>query len=207
MHRINKWITALAAAAVVAQANAQWRHDPAQLAMLPPYCKYTQLYRDAVPGGDNRAEQEQWSKMLGGHRNFNHLHHYCWGLEHTNRALFDDPKERNRRFVSANNDFDYVLDHALPNFVLLPEIHTKKGQNLVRMGKGPEGVAEFLRALKLKPDYWPPYLEISDFYRALGDVDSAKKWLLEGLAAAPNAKPLERRLEELKRPGDKASRK
>ncbi len=39
--------------------------DPREVAMLPGYCKYTQTYRDSVPGGNNQVEIEKWYRALG----------------------------------------------------------------------------------------------------------------------------------------------
>ena len=82
------------------------------------------------------------------------------------------------------------------DFVLLPEILTKKGENLLRLGKS-QGAVELGRAIELKKDYWPPYAAMSDYYKGVGDVRKAREWLEKGLAAAPGTRALTRRLEEL----------
>ena len=191
----------LAAAALMAAspAFAQWQYDASQLALLPPYCKYTQLYRTAVPGGNNPAEIERWSTLMGGAENFAHMHHYCWALENTNRGLYASKSkvERDRYLTSTLGDLDYVLQRVTPGFVLLPEILTKKGENLIRLGRGPEAIDDLLRAIQAKPDYWPPYAVLSDYFRDRKDLANARDWLKKGLAAAPNAKPLETRLQRL----------
>jgi hypothetical protein len=55
------------------------------------------------------------------------------------------------------------------------------------------------RAIELKPQYWPPYVALSDYFKELGQIAVAREWLEKGLAAAPNAQPLLRRLAELDR--------
>lgn len=194
----------LAAAALMAAplASAQWQYDASQLALLPPYCKYTQLYRAAVPGGNDPAEIQRWSALMGGAENFAHMHHYCWALENTNRGLYSSKSklERDRYLAATLGDLDYVLQRVTPGFVLLPEILTKKGENLIRLGRGPEAIDDLMRAIQLKPDYWPPYAVLSDYFRDRKDVANAKDWLNKGLAAAPNTRPLETRLRQLNSP-------
>ena len=94
-----------------------------------------------------------------------------------------------------------MIDRASDDFVLLPEILTKKGENLVRLGKGPQAIFDFERARTLKPDYWPPYAQISDYYRSIGDVARAREKLTQGLECAPDSTALRRRLAELDEAG------
>jgi tetratricopeptide (TPR) repeat protein len=192
------WPIALLAMLHGSSAVAQSQYDPKQLAMLPPYCKYTQLYRQNVPGGNDGPQIERWGSILGAD-NFNHLHHYCFGLEHTNRALYftSTKQDRNFELSSSIREFDYVLARVPPEFVLRPEILTKRGENLLRLGNGPQGALDLSRAIELKPDHWPPYAALSDYYKALGDLQSAREWAEKGLAAAPGTKALQRRLTDL----------
>jgi tetratricopeptide (TPR) repeat protein len=194
------WPIALLAMLHGASAVAQRQYDPKQLAMLPPYCKYTQLYRDNVPGGNDPHQIERWGSILGA-ANFHHLHHYCFGLENTNRALYftSTKQERNFELSQSVREFDYVLERVPPDFPLLPEILTRRGENLLRLGNGPQGVLDLNRAIELKPDHWPPYAALSDYYKALGDVASAREWAEKGLSAAPGTKALQRRLAELEK--------
>src|SRR5262245_56848566 len=110
-----------------------YNFDPREVAMLPRYCIYTQSFRDHVPVGNNPDEIQRWSSMLG--ETFNAMHHYCYGLIKTNRAVLLSRTEQSRRFYlsDAFSEFDYVLNGAPPDFVLLPEILMKKGENLIRL--------------------------------------------------------------------------
>ena len=195
------WPIALVAmlhgASAVAQ-QTQYQFDPKQLAMLPPYCKYTQVYRENVPGGNDPREIERWTSVLGA-ANFVHMHHYCAGLGNTNRALyFSSTKlDRNRELRNSLVEFDYMVGRVTPDFALLPEILTKRGENLLRLGSGPQGVLDLNRAIELKPDHWPPYAALSDYYKDSGDLRLAREWAEKGLAAAPGTRALQRRLADL----------
>jgi len=191
-------LVALAAIPASPAALAQAKYDTS---MLPPYCKYTQLYRDQVRGGGDAEQIARWNSILGA-GNFWHLHHYCFGLEHSNQALYSSrtKQERDSQLAQSVTEFRYVLERVAPDFALVPEILTRKGENLLRLGNGPEGVADLHRAIELKPDYWPPYAALSDYHRTLGEFEAARTWAQRGLSAAPGTKALQRRLAELDNP-------
>jgi tetratricopeptide (TPR) repeat protein len=130
---------------------------------------------------------------------FPNMHHYCWGLMYTNRAFLLARSEQMRTHYLGRSiaEFDYVIQRALPDFRLLPEILTKKGENLIRLDKGPEGISELERAIERKPDYWPPYAAMSDYYTKIGDLAKAREWLKDGLSVTPDVKALQRRLAEI----------
>lgn len=173
-------------------------YDPREVVMLPEYCKYTQLFRDRVPGGNNREMIQRWHATMGDV--FIHMHHYCWGLMHLHRAkvLARDAQARGFNYDNAVREFEYIMERTPKDFPLLPEMLTKKGEALLGRGKTALALAEFERAIELKPDYWPPYAHISDHYRALGELARARQILEEGLTRSPGARGLQRRLNELR---------
>ena len=166
--------------------------------MLPGYCIYTQAFRiGRFPGSNNPAELERWTSVMG--PTFNAMHHYCWGLMKTNRAKFlvSTPKMRDFYLRDSIPEFDYVINGAPTDFILLPEILTKKGENLLELDRSREGLQALHRAIELKPDYWPSYAAISDYYRKIGDLAKARGWLEEGLSVTPNINALKRRMADL----------
>lgn len=178
-------------------------YDPREVAMLPRYCIHTHTFRGRVPGGNNPVEIERWYSVMG--RTFNTMHHYCWGLMKTNRAILLARTRQYRMFYLQDSigEFDYVINSAPKDFVLLPEILTKKGENLIRLGRAPLGIQELTRAIELKPDYWPPYAVMSDHYKATGDIKKAREVLEKGLSVTPDVKALKMRLAELDAVKDK----
>jgi hypothetical protein len=172
-------------------------YDPREVALLPRYCTYTQLFRDHVPGGNDKATIDSWYARLG--PTFHQLHHFCWGIMQTNRAMLLATDRQTREFylAAANGNFDYVIERSPPEFILLPEILAKKGENLIRLGKGQLALVELQRAAELKPDYWPPYAYMSDYYREIGDRAKAREVLEAGLQRIPESQGLRTRLAEL----------
>jgi hypothetical protein len=181
-------------------------YDRREVAMLPRYCLSTIGFSMAnVPGSQDRSVAERWSDYFG--PSFNTLHHYCWGLMKTNRAvlLARDATTRGFYLRDAIKEFDYVIDRVPDGFLLLPEVLTKRAENLARLGKGAVGVLDLERAMSLKPDYWPAYAALSDHYKTDGDIAKAREVLEAGLLKSPGAPALQRRLTELtgtpKKPG------
>jgi hypothetical protein len=181
--------------------------DTREIAMLPRYCIHTQTFRDRVPGGNNKAEIRRLEQTLG--PTYLAVHHYCLGLMKTNRAVFlaREPRIKNFYLSDSISEFDYVIDRAPADFVLLPEILTKKGENLIRLGQAPLAIRELQRAIDLKPDYWPPYAVLSDYYKDHGDRAKARETLEKALSAAPGAKAISRRMKELDEPGSAQGRR
>jgi len=165
--------------------------------LLPEYCKYTQLFRDHVPGGNDPANIAHWTQVMG--PTFKAMHHYCWGLMKTNRALLLARTKQVRTYYlkSSIQEFDYVIRSASREFFMLPEIYTKRGENLLRLRDVGEGLFSLQRAIGLKSDYWPPYAVLSDYFKSSGQGAKAAEWLRKGLAASPDAKALKERLSAL----------
>lgn len=179
--------------------------DAREVAMLPNYCKHTIYFRDKVPGGSNGEDILRWRAFFG--PTFEALHHYCFAIMKTNRAVLLARDSQTKQFYLSDSirEFDYVLDRAPQDFVLLPEILSKKGENLIRLKRAPTAVVEFERAASLKPDYWPPFAHLSDYYVSIGDTAKARESLQRGLQGSPDAPALRRRLKELDQPDPKAA--
>jgi tetratricopeptide (TPR) repeat protein len=160
------------------------------MARLPPYCQYTQNFRNSVPEPTRSQQVEHWANLLG--PSFDGLHHYCWGLLATFRSTDSRFSAEARRALLARSvdEFDYVLRNPREGLVVLPEIRTKKGQSLAQLKRAAEAIGEFQLAIQLKPDYWPPYAYLSDLYRDMGDRARAREVLEDGLKNVPDAQAL-----------------
>ncbi len=204
---LRKFFTAVGFALVLlapAHVEAQHAFEQSLMHMLPLYCRYTQDFITRFPGGDHATEYERWKTLMG--PTFVHMHHYCYGLMDANRAAFLADTRESRIFNLNNSiqEFDYVIQRATPDFSLLPEILTRKGESLIRLDRAGEGMLEFQRAIRIKADYAPAYAATSDFYKETGQLGKAREWLEKGLSAAPNAGALKRRLAELDKLKDKS---
>ena len=58
-----------------------------------------------------------------------HVHHYCQGLNHMNRAKFSYEKQRRREYLqTATSEFDYVLRNWPDGFALKADAKAQKAQ-------------------------------------------------------------------------------
>lgn len=163
-----------------------------ELEFLPKYCKYVWIISN--PDKNNMTPQvAYWVDQLGD--GFWYSHHYCFALNYINRSyLVKSNSDRLGMLNRSINEFDYVIRAAKDEkFVLLPEVHTKKGKALLGLGKGDLAEAEFRRSIELKSDYWPPYAYLSDYLMDKGRVGEAEKVLDEGLGQTPDAEALKKR--------------
>jgi tetratricopeptide (TPR) repeat protein len=188
---------------VPTQLAAQQSYSPQELALVPEYCKYTQIWRDNTDGGKSPEKVQQWQSAFGGTSSdpgiFLHMHHYCWGLTHVNHAKFwvKTAQERKSQLETSVREFNYVIERSRPGEKMLPEFLTKKGESLLALGIPQSAIVEFERAIELKADYWPPYAAISDYYKGIGNTKLAREVLERGLASSPDSRALSRRLAEL----------
>ncbi|MES1981096.1 MAG: hypothetical protein V4443_01350 [Pseudomonadota bacterium] len=153
-----------------------------ELALLPSYCKGTQLIRqiskDPVP-------IEQYMEIYGAA--YYHLHHYCWALNTENNALrINDAYLRNSKLNQALVDYKYFLDRAAPNFSLLPEVHISRAKLLFTLKRNEEAVMDLNTAIRLKPDYSLAYARLGDYYQSIGDKNNAIKILEQGISYTRN---------------------
>src|SRR5206468_2487332 len=78
--------TKVSAAELAGYPEDMYAFDSREVAMLPRYCIFTYAYKEArVAGSENQAEYDRWVQIMG--EVFKHMHHYCFGLMNTNRAM------------------------------------------------------------------------------------------------------------------------
>jgi tetratricopeptide (TPR) repeat protein len=172
-------------------------YDKREVGMLPRYCIHTQNFRERVEGGNNPEQIKYWRSVMG--ERFEAMHHYCWALMKTYRGNFlaRTSTQRYGYLRDAISDYEYVIRGSPRDFFLLPEILTKNGDNYVRLGEAAQGIRNYQLAIEIKPDYWPPYAAISDYFKKLGDIKKARDVLEKGLSMSPDVKALTTRLKEL----------
>jgi tetratricopeptide (TPR) repeat protein len=202
---LNRFLRKLTCCAVVvaaishvakADASSAGGANDLALAGLPEYCRH------ALTFGGTKEGFTYWEQRLGG--TFHHMHHYCWALGHLRKATLDfklSSGEKRHLYKVAVGDIDYVLGHAPDDYVLLPEILTRRGEALMRLKEFPAADASYARAIAARKDYWPAYIGYSDSLLAQGKHDRAIEVLSTGISQVADPRMLQRKLDELKRKG------
>jgi len=177
-------------------ASLDGQIEPQEIAMLPKYCPHTITFRSMLRG--SKEEQDYWFQRLG--PAFKSMHHYCWALISMQRAIRPGTTELQKRghYRSAVDDINYVLRYVDDSFPLLPEILTRRGQALTKLKEYGQAEADFVRAAKLRADYWPAYTSLAESNIAQGRTDAARSVLQAGLTKVSEKRPLQRMLDDLK---------
>lgn len=167
--------------------------NQAELALLPDFCRGTQLIRtisrDPKPIADYLA-------IYG--KPYYHLHHYCWALNAENKAVrISDKYLRESKLTYALSDIKYSLDRSDPGFVFLPEIYNTQARILFALRRDPEAVVALNKAIEAKPDYVPAYFRLSDYFVDKGNKAEAIKILEQGIDYTEQANALIKRLAKL----------
>ena len=169
----------------------------AELALTPPYCQDVQTMRYGDAYSNTSPNAHKWVALMG--KGFWALHHYCWALINLARAerVSTAPVIRQGLREGAINDMMYVIHNTPADFVLLPEIFTRKGQVELLLRRTVDAQASFAKARELKPDYWPAYLQWAQYLANAGQKAQARELLAEGLRQAPSSKTLRKFYQDL----------
>jgi tetratricopeptide (TPR) repeat protein len=164
-----------------------------ELALLPEYCVDSQGFNHGDQYSQNKSPRaDYWVGLMG--PSFWHHHHYCWGLIKSRRAMAPgvQPELRTGGLKDANGDYDYVIRNATRDFVMLPEVMLKYGDNLVLLNSPIQALEIYAEAARRKPDYWPAYVNAAEVLEKVGKKKEALARIGEGLAFAPTSPVLQR---------------
>lgn len=166
------------------------RPNAGEMRSLPPYCA---ARLNAAQGS---PEWNAWRAQLG--ENFIDIHHYCFALVAVNRYWgARTPQDRGFFLQRAQNNFDYIVNAAKPDFPLRAEVHVKRGSLFRLMGKPGEAAKDFNQALAINPRLVKAYLQLADLNGAGKSRQRALEVVTEGLRHVPDSTALQRRYLEL----------
>lgn len=195
---------AFAAAAIALTATVAGSAEPrnitaGELALTPAFCQDVQTINGWSQHGRESPRSPMWIAKMG--KTFWGMHHYCWGMVniHRSQAAGQSPQERDFKIHSAISDYYYVVEIAPPDFVLLPEIFYLIGEAHGMVNEHVNAIEAYQKALRLKPDYWPPYEGHAKILEKLGKRAEARAVLEMGLKVAPNEPRLKTLYERLGR--------
>lgn len=189
MKRINFLLISCLLILLTSKTYADFPKTELEFAQLPSYCK-------AKASGSDSAIYKQWDKKMG-HDMFDHMHHYCSGLNGLNKGYYLKEPYKTRTLTGALGGIDYVLERANKNFYLLPEMHLKKGEIYQLLNENQKAIEEFNIAIKSHPKYSPPYYYLANLYMKNKNKDKAVSILNQGLEYNPNSKLLSKKLSKI----------
>lgn len=165
------------------------RWTEAEVKALPPYCQ-------ARLGDKNGAEFNHWRNMLG--PDFEHTHHYCYGLIYLNRYYgARTPQGKKQILQSAQSNLLYLVQRVNRGFPVLPEAYLSLGTVLSLQGKDNDALQAMLKAVELDPKLARAYTAAANQYAKLKKPDDALKLATEGLRQVPGHAGLQRLYDRL----------
>ncbi|MEQ1622953.1 MAG: tetratricopeptide repeat protein [Methylophilaceae bacterium] len=182
------WFVGLLMIAVfqIAQATQTGYPSDAEITSLPQYC-YVKLKKP-----HNDQEFENMYKKMG--EIFQHIHHYCQGLNNINRYhKASNSYDRAYYLGVAAGEIGYVITHTLSNSSLLPEVYMNRGFAYAKLHKDGDALKDFIKSLELNPRSAQTYSMIANFYEERKMQNKALEYITEGLKYIPNNKTLQRR--------------
>lgn len=174
---------------VFAQTAMQGYPRDDEIKMLPPLC-LIKLRKEKSP--EYQVAQETYGP------DFMHVHHYCAGINFINR-YYRATSSQDKRFVlqEAMGNLSYMVKHAQPDFVLMPDVYLQRGITYSLQKKTGEALADMQKAIELNPKQARSYSVLADLYEDLKLRDKALATVSEGLRHLPNSKLLQRRYDAL----------
>ena len=171
--------------AAPALAQRQSNFTVGERALLPPFCEETMGFRHGSESGQMGANAPYWFGLMG--KSFVTMHHYCYGLIKQRRALAPGQTTFNRNALleQAVNEFQYVIDNSLVNFILLPDVFVQRGDVQALLKRYLEAIESYQEAKARKPDYWRAYSRWAAALVSLNNRKSALAVLEDGMRAVP----------------------
>lgn len=171
-------------------ADYQAYPTDAELDSLPAYCRIKLRHRFDSP------EYKKAQASFG--PDFEHVHHYCAGLNFINRYYRTSDTETRKFFLKSSvGEFDYMVTHAKPEFSLMPEIYLSRGTSYSLMKKDFQAMNDINKALELNPRMIKGYRLLSEFYENIKQKQKALEVVTAGLQYNPDSKMLQSRYLEL----------
>lgn len=174
----------------VAHANKPKNIEESEMQLIPPYCPHTMGFKYGDAYSRTSPMAKHWVGRMG--ESFWHMHHYCWARINLNRAQKAGTPQQERKGLleQVRNDYNYVIERAPGDFIMLPEVYTRLGEVELLLGNPNKAKAAFDRARAQKPDYWPAYSYWAEFLLKKGQRPEALKTTAIGLSYAPDSKVL-----------------
>jgi tetratricopeptide (TPR) repeat protein len=167
-----------------------WTPTDEEFQSLPDYC------RVKMKTDWNGPEVRDWVSRVG--KDFVHVHHYCAGMNFANRSFrLRSPQDRKYFRGKAYTNYEYMITHADPSFGLMPDVYVSRGQLYMADQQPSQALADYKKALELRPDFVTAHLAIVDWYKRAKQNEAALAAATEGLRQVPESKALQKRYLDL----------
>lgn len=155
-----------------------------EIRAMPAYCagRYAR--------NDNPAEYKRWEAQYG--PDFLHTHHLCDGIGLLNNYhKARTAQERKGILDQAMGTLNYMVQHAKPDFKLMPEVYWYRSRVFQLMDRAGEAVGDLRKAIDLDPKQARFYTQAAEQFEKLRQRGEALSLVSEGLRHLPGHKGLQ----------------
>jgi tetratricopeptide (TPR) repeat protein len=144
----------------------------AEIKAMPPYCEAR--YK-RTPG-----QYEYWQQQLG--PDFLHVHHLCDGYGFLNRYFKAKTQLAKQTALNdAMGTLNYMINHAKPEFALMPEVYYNRAQVFSLQNKPGDALRDAFKAIELNPKMILGYSLATSLLAKAKRTDEALNLVTEGL--------------------------
>lgn len=163
--------------------EAAYARSASDMLGLPPYCA-GRFARDTNP-----MEYKRWEGRYG--PDFLHTHHLCDAIIAINKIhRVKNAMERNTLMKDAMGNLNYMIQHAKPDFGLMPDVYLYRSRVHNLLDRRGEAVADLRKAIELNPKASASYLLAVGYLENIGQKEDALKLVTEGLRHLPDNQSL-----------------
>lgn len=155
-----------------------------EIRAMPPYCA------GRFARNDNIEEYKRWEAQYGS--DFIHTHHLCGGIGLLNNYhKARTPQEKKNLLNEAMGNLNYMVQHAKPDFKLMPEVYWYRSRVYHLMDQPGQAVGDLRKAIELDPKQARFYTQAAEYLEKLRQRDEALRLVSEGLRHLPDHKGLQ----------------
>jgi len=161
-------------------------HDP----NIPRWCRYTQY------GDLHGKDRGKFLKKFG--HTWIHIHHYCGGLYEIDYAI-QHPENAAFHLLQGIGGFNYVLERMPRDHFFRHHVLFNKAKALMLLQNYAEAAKQYIEIIKIKSDYVPAYIGLSNAFLLMGDKGSALKVLKQANKKFPSNRVIKNQIMKLQK--------
>ncbi len=151
-----------------------------EIRAMPPYCagRYAR--------NTNSEEYKRWEAQYG--PDFLHTHHLCDAIGTLNNLYKANSSQQRRTMLKdIMGNLNYMIQHAKPEFALMPEVYWYRSTAHGLMGDRASAINDLKKVVSLDTKQIRAYLQLAEHLSHLGRRDEALLAVSEGLRHNPNS--------------------
>ncbi len=160
--------------------------------LVPPFCQGFSGMPKLPP-----YTNKDWRKEYGD--DFVFINHYCDTKPKQFICYSFSEIERNECLASIIQNIDYALKGENQTYKLYPFLTKERADIFLAIGKYPEAISNYQKAIKVNSKFVPAYIGLANTYIKQNKYDEAEDAINDGLTQNPQKKSLLKKLEKIQK--------